>query len=154
MQTVQKCHFCQFQRFWILIFSKFEHLTLATKIQSSLEFSRVAKINIFGLFEFANIWFHVKSEWRKNDQISTKSSLNFTFWKFLEHSDLKALRFCCNQHQKCRTDGFIKLINQENWFFIPISRKTCNVGPFETREVNIQLPNSIHAIFLNLKRNG
>ena len=108
--------------------------------------------NIFGPFQIAKVWFHVKSEWRKNDQISTKSSLNFTFWKFLEHSDLKALRFCCNQHQKCRTDGFIKLINQENWFFIPISRKTCNVGPFEIREVNIQLPNSIYAVFSQFEK--
>ena len=36
---------------------------------------------------FAKIWFHVKSKWRWNNQISKKSSLNFTFWKFLEHSE-------------------------------------------------------------------
>ena len=29
---------------------------------------------------------HVKLKWRYNYQISTKLSLNFTFWKFLEHS--------------------------------------------------------------------
>ena len=42
--------------------------------------------NIFGPFEFAKIWFHVKLEWQYNYQISTKSSFTFTFWKFLEQS--------------------------------------------------------------------
>ena len=48
--------------------------------------SKMAKNDIFGLFEIAKIWFHVKLEWQKKYQFSTKSSLNFTFWKFLEHS--------------------------------------------------------------------
>ena len=30
-----------------------------------------------------------------NFQISTKSSLNFTFWKFLEQSDLRVLYYVC-----------------------------------------------------------
>ena len=47
---------------------------------------------LFGPFEFAKMWFHAKSEWRKNDQISTKSSINFTFWKFLEHSAIRRIR--------------------------------------------------------------
>ena len=51
----------------------------------------IAKNDIFGLFEFAKIWFRVKSEWWLNDQISTKSSLNFTFWKFLEHCEWVSL---------------------------------------------------------------
>ena len=50
--------------------------------------SRIAKNDIFGPFEFAKIWLHTKLEWLWNYQISTKSSLNFTFWKFLEHSAL------------------------------------------------------------------
>ena len=48
--------------------------------------SKIGKNNIFRPFDLAKIWFHVKLEWRYNDQTSTKSSLNFTFWKFLEHS--------------------------------------------------------------------
>ena len=48
--------------------------------------SKIAKNDIFGLFEFTKIWFHIKWVWRKYYQISTKSILNFTFWKFLEHS--------------------------------------------------------------------
>ena len=50
--------------------------------------SKIGKNYIFGSLEFAKVWFHVKSEWRKNDQMSTKPSLNFTFWKFLEHSEM------------------------------------------------------------------
>ena len=55
-------------------------------LKSKFRTSEVGKNNIFGAFEFAKIWFHVKSEWWYNDQCSTKSSINFTFWKFLEHS--------------------------------------------------------------------
>ena len=46
-------------------FSKFEQIsnTKFTKIQS-LEFLQLPKKDIFGLFEIAKIWFHVKSEWR------------------------------------------------------------------------------------------
>ena len=45
-------------------FSKFEHFSNAkfTKIQGSV--SRIAKNNIYGPFEFANIWLNVKSERR------------------------------------------------------------------------------------------
>ena len=51
--------------------SKFEQLSSPkfTKIQSSV--SKIAKNYIFGLFEFTKIGFHVKSEWRSNDLIST-----------------------------------------------------------------------------------
>ena len=45
-----------------------------------------AKNDIFGPLEFSKIWFHVKSEWQYNYQISTKLNLNFKFWKFLEQS--------------------------------------------------------------------
>ena len=38
-------------------------------------------------FKFSKIWFFVKSEWQANCKISTLCCLNFTFWKFLEHSD-------------------------------------------------------------------
>ena len=41
-----------------------------------------------GQFEFTKIWLHAKSKWRLNHLILTKSSLNFTFWKFFEHSEL------------------------------------------------------------------
>ena len=51
---------------------------LKTKFRTSI----IAKNDIFGPFKLAKIWFHVKSEWQQNDQISTKSSLNFTFWKW------------------------------------------------------------------------
>ena len=47
--------------------------------------SKTAKNGIFGPFVFAQIWFRVKLEWRSNYQISTNSSLSFTFGKFLEH---------------------------------------------------------------------
>ena len=45
-------------------FSKFEQLLSpkVNKIQSSV--SKITKNDIFGRFEFAKIWFHVKSEWR------------------------------------------------------------------------------------------
>ena len=48
--------------------------------------SRIAKNDISRLFDHTKIWFHIKLEWRYNYQISTKSILNFAFWKFLEHS--------------------------------------------------------------------
>ena len=41
--------------------------------------SEIAKNDIFGPFEFAKIGFHVNSKWQKDYQITTKSSLNFTF---------------------------------------------------------------------------
>ena len=50
-----------------------------------------AKNDIFWPFEFAKIWFHVKSEWQANSKISRPCCLNFTFWKFLEHSGTEYL---------------------------------------------------------------
>ena len=47
--------------------------------------SKSAKNDTFWPFEFTKIWLHVKSELQGNCEISTKWSLNFTFWKFLEH---------------------------------------------------------------------
>ena len=55
-------------------------------LKSKFRASKFVKNDIFGPFEITKIWFHVKSEWQYNDQISTKLSLHFTFWKFLEHS--------------------------------------------------------------------
>ena len=55
-------------------------------LYSKFRISRIGKYNLFRPFEITKIWFHVKSEWQWNDQISTKSSLNIRFWKFLEHS--------------------------------------------------------------------
>ena len=60
---------------------------------SKFSVSEYAINDIFGPFEFAKMWFHVKSAWRWNYQISTKSNLNFTFWKFLEHSVLREIDF-------------------------------------------------------------
>ena len=58
---------------WILIFSKFEQLS-SPKFTKNSKFrvSEIAKNDIFGPFEFTKIWFHVKSEWQYNDQLSSK----------------------------------------------------------------------------------
>ena len=54
--------------------------------KSKFRTSKSAKIDICCLFELTKIWFHVKSKWQANCKISTLGYLNFTFWKFLEHS--------------------------------------------------------------------
>ena len=89
IQTVQKCNFLAILEVLNFDFSKFEQLS-SPKFTKNSKFrvSKIAKNDIFEPFEYAKIWFHVKSELQLNDQISTKSSLNFTFWKFLEHSDI------------------------------------------------------------------
>ena len=57
-------------------FGKFEQLSSPFFPKNSkFRVSKIAKNDIFGPFEFAKIWFHVKSEWRKNDQKSTVKSL-------------------------------------------------------------------------------
>ena len=54
-------------------FSKFEQLSSPKFTKSSkLRVSKIAKNDIFGLFKFAKIVFHIKSEWRQNDPIPTK----------------------------------------------------------------------------------
>ena len=57
--------------FWAILevlnfaFSKFEQLqSPAFTKNSKFRVSVIAKNDIFGLFEFAKFWFHVKSEWR------------------------------------------------------------------------------------------
>ena len=99
IQTVKKCHLWQFGRRWTLNFGTFGTWKLLrfTKNLNS-EPLKLQKNNIFWPFEFANIWFHLKSEWRWNYQIFTKSSLNFTFWKFLSHS---ATRTNIHQNVSC-----------------------------------------------------
>ena len=86
IQTIQKCHFGNFRdsELWILVNLGLE--SCSNVLKSKFRTSKIVNINIFGPFAFTKIWFHVKSEWQENHQISTKSSLNFTFWKFLEHS--------------------------------------------------------------------
>ena len=59
-------------------------------LQFYLKFWRIQTVQKchFWTIWIHQIWFHVKSEWQKDYQISTKSSLNFTFWRFVEHSVL------------------------------------------------------------------
>ena len=48
--------------FWFLVnLSNFQVPNLPN---SKFRVSKIAKNNIFGLFEFAKTWFHVKSEWQ------------------------------------------------------------------------------------------
>ena len=70
--------------FWFLV--NLSNFKVPNYPNSKFSISKIAINDIFGLFEFAKMWFHAKSEWWWNHQISTKSSLNFTFWNFLEHS--------------------------------------------------------------------
>ena len=71
-------------RLWILVNLGLE--SWFNLLKSIFRTSKIAKNDNFWLFEIPKTVFHVKSEWRCNDQIAIKSSLNFTFWKFLEHS--------------------------------------------------------------------
>ena len=97
-----KSNFSKFNRSKNVIFGNFrgsEKLfkkiwaNFKSRIYKNLNFwiSNIAKNDIFGPFEFAKTWFHVNSEWLYNYQISTKSGLNFIFWKFLEHSAVQAI---------------------------------------------------------------
>ena len=69
---------------WILI--NLWPASCSNLLKSKFRTSKIVRNDIFGPFECTKIWFHVKSERQLKDQISTKSSLYFTFWKFLEHS--------------------------------------------------------------------
>ena len=90
IQMVKKCHFLALLEVLNFNFCKFEPFLKSQIHQNSkLGVSKMAKNDILGPFEFAKIWFHVKSEWQQNYQASTKSSLNFTFWRFLEQSAFK-----------------------------------------------------------------
>ena len=52
-------------------FSKFEQLPCSKFTKTSkFRVPKIAKKDIFGPFEFTKIGFHVKSEWRQNDQIA------------------------------------------------------------------------------------
>ena len=112
-------------------------------LKSNFRTSKGAKNDIFVPFEFTKIWFHVKSEWLQNDQSPTKSSLNFTFWKFLEHSanwvqEIYTLNNChslflasrCNWQKNPFFDFCFFLFglkSQTNWFheISVISRNIC-----------------------------
>ena len=65
---------------------------------------KIAKNDIFGRFEFNKIWFRVKSDY----QIATKSSLNFTFWKFLEHSASGAYKFTYPKRNYQQSPKYLK----------------------------------------------
>ena len=85
-----KLPFLQFQRLWTLNFGKFGPWKLLkfTKNQNS-ESLKLPKLHFWTVWICLNlisrkIWVTV------NSQISTKSRLNFTFWKFLEHSALES----------------------------------------------------------------
>ena len=99
LQFFVKSTFGEFKRSKNVIFGNFSYSELwnwvnlglescSNLLKSKFRTSRSAKNDIFGLFELTKIWFHLTSKWRYNHQISTKSILNFTFWRFLEHSAL------------------------------------------------------------------
>ena len=101
LQFYVKSNFCGFKRSKNVIFGNFRDCELENVVNLGLEScsnllkskfrtSKIAKNDNFGSFECTKMWFHVKSKWRYNDQISIKSSLIFTFWKFLEHSVLSS----------------------------------------------------------------
>ena len=90
IETVQKCHFWPFQRFSILILANISNF----QVPNLLKF-KVQSLYNGQKWHFWTVSIGQNSISRKiwvlvNDQISTKSSLNFTFWKFLEHSVCKA----------------------------------------------------------------
>ena len=88
-------------------------------LKSKFRTLKIAKNDIFGPFEFNKIRFHVKSEWQWNYKISTKLSHNFTFWKFLEHSEMVSLEFY--QLQKC-FKMFLKIQRQLLWSTMEITK--------------------------------
>ena len=68
LRTYVKSNFSAFKRLKNVIFgnfSNFEQLSSAKFTKNSkFRVSKMAKNDIFGLFEFAKIWFHIKSEWQ------------------------------------------------------------------------------------------
>ena len=86
IQTVQNVISGNFRdsELWILV--NFWVEICSNLLKSEFKTSKIGINNIFKPFELPKIGFYIKSEWWYIDQISTKSSLNFTFWKFLEHS--------------------------------------------------------------------
>ena len=63
IQTVQKFISGNFgdSKLWILVNLGLESCSNLLKLKFRV--SKIGKTDIFGLFEFAKIWFHVKSEW-------------------------------------------------------------------------------------------
>ena len=62
IQTVQTCHFCfRDSEIWILV--NFGLVSCSNWLKSRFRAFKIAKNDIFGQFEIAKIWFHVKSEW-------------------------------------------------------------------------------------------
>ena len=102
LQFCVKSHFGEFKRSKNVIYSNFRDAeSCSDLLKLKFRTSRISKNNIFGPFEFAKMWFHVKSERQKNYQISTKWSLYFKFWKFLEHSVLSFIILPSNQVKGC-----------------------------------------------------
>ena len=68
-------------------FSKFEPLSIPkfTK-NSNFRVFKIAKYDLFGLFEFPKNWFHVKSEWRYNYQFQQSPALTSHFKSFCGQS--------------------------------------------------------------------
>ena len=58
---------------------QFDHFSSKIQFFQVGQFLAISETLNCGIWQ---IWFHVKSEWRWNVQISTKSCLDFTFWKF------------------------------------------------------------------------
>ena len=94
--------------------------------------STIAKNDIFVPFECTKIWLHIKSEWRLNDQTSRKSSLNFSFQKFLEHSVQGASRIICSNWTfivSFKLRLFHLLMNVFKYFSAYLMQNRKSVGP-------------------------
>ena len=79
IQTVQKCHFGNFRdsELWIWENLGFESCSNVLKIK--IHTSKMAKNDIFGPFEFAEIWFHVKSDGGKVIKLHQSQALTSHF---------------------------------------------------------------------------
>ena len=91
----QKCQFWHFLRFWICDFSTFE-LFLKSQIyqNSKLSVSEIVEMAIFEIKMLLNFISH-KIECQSN---FWNLDLNFTFWKFLEHSAMQACLMFIHYH--------------------------------------------------------
>ena len=99
----------QFQRLTTLNFGKFGTWKMAqTYWNWNSKPLKVPKMTLFDLLNAPKIWFHVKSEWQGNCEISTKWCLSFTLEKFLEHCvqcgnfrDFLSFRFYVKSKLEC-----------------------------------------------------
>ena len=92
LQFYVKSNFGKFKRPINVIFGHFKDSELWNLVNFGLEScsnllkskyrtSNIAKINIFGPFEFTKIWFHVKYEWQNNSFTSILCTYHIHKWK-------------------------------------------------------------------------